>query len=173
MHRVRTSFLTMDYQPNMSSTNKKPVTILNLPRELRQNILAIAFEHAASKDIKLNQSLRKLNWEMKKEAHELVEMVNHPRYVDTEPPFYQSYVPTIQDLAYALGLAFPALEEDSKVILSRCLEKFEEENNEVYKKEELKNKLNEAPIPVFLPFPRPAQRGWFTIAEQMRRVRLG
>lgn len=131
-------------------------------------------EAAASKDIELNHNLRKLFWEMKKEAHEFVEMINPPRYIDTEPLFYQSYVPTIHNLAHALSLVFPALEEDVMVMLSMCLEKSEEEeNNKVYEKDGLEAVSKKARVPVSFPIPWPAQHGWITIAEQMRRVRLG
>lgn len=166
--------LTEDHQSKMSTT-KKTATLPTLPRELRQNIIAFAFEDAASKDITFNQSLRKLTWDMKEEALELVEMVNHPRYIGKEPFFYQSYVPAIHRLADALIIAFPALEEDVRVMLKKCLDSFEEENNEVYKKHRLEEVSKKSRIPVYLPFPRPAQRGssWFTIAKQSRRVRLG
>ncbi|KAE9988017.1 hypothetical protein EG328_000961 [Venturia inaequalis] len=76
------------------SKTKKITTLSTLPRELRQTILAIAFEDAASRDIK----------NMEKETHALVEMVHDSRYIDQEPLFYQSYVPTICKLANALSL---------------------------------------------------------------------
>lgn len=154
---------------------KKFATLATLPRELRQNILAIAFKDAASKDIKINQNLRKLTWDMKEEAHELVEMVHHSRYINEEPLFYQSHVPAIYNLAYTLSLALPALEEDIKVMLKKCLDGFDEENNEVYQKDNLLKAVsrNKSTIPNYLPFPRPAQHSWFATAEQLKRARLG
>ncbi|TID12855.1 hypothetical protein E2P81_ATG09987 [Venturia nashicola] len=154
----------------MSTTNKT-ATLPSLPQELRQNVLAIAFDDAASKDIKLNQGLRKLTWDMKKEARELVKMVHHPRYIDKEPFFHQSYIPAIHKLAYALSLAFPALEEDIKFMLEKCLDKFEEENNEVFNKDELESRRQPiGPIANCFPYPRPAPHSWLPLALQLRRV---
>jgi hypothetical protein len=106
-----------------------PTTLESLPRELRQQIFALAFDDAATKDHRLNKNIRTCI-----RRHDGYVRLEYDRTISVfrqalgpKPSAWpMMFASSICDLATTLDALYPDLKDDVTYILEKSLQQFEE-----------------------------------------------
>lgn len=108
-------------------------TFEDLPRELRQEIFKLAFDHAIQTDLDFNENITKyirayhgqIRLEVRLSKHLLRVLGPAPAPQDDWHP--DSFAPYLCALFEALCAVFPTIVDDTKFVFSKALDTFDEE----------------------------------------------
>jgi len=110
--------------------------LLNLPRELRQQVITYLFDDALAKDIRLNDFLRNdLRCEMRfsKLPDALRELLTSVRWLQFDPA--KIYSPSVDEVASMLTSVHPQMADDVPFVLNVTLKAFEQDLKSVMDRE--------------------------------------